>query len=211
VTLQDFSVSSPQTYGTIQIASNTTLLRGTITGRGGVTGYRVQNVLIDQVTFNVTVGAIGIYDQGEGCENLAVKRTRGIVLKNSDVRNTSLASETAWFKCSQDVQILNNRFRTTSEWSLSFPDALDVEIARNSFDLSSEPKNWLGIELPRTFRVRIEDNTFTGPSGDWGVWLNSGSDQISYAGNTVSGGMGLVCCTLTPPSTGDGGLRVLPY
>lgn len=206
VTLQDFSVTSPQTYGTIQLASNTTLLRGTITGRGGVTGYRVQNVVIDGVTFNVSVGAIGIYDQGDGCETLTTKRTRGITLRNSDVRNTSLASETVWLKCTENVLIEGNRFRTSSEWSISLPDSHDVTIRRNAFDLQDEPRNWLAIELPRTFRVQVTDNTFTGPVGDWAVWLNSGSADVTYAGNVVAGGVGLVCC-ITAPTTGDGGLR----
>ena len=38
------------------------------------------------------------------------------------------------------------------------------------------------------------------------VWLNSGSADVTYAGNVVAGGMGLVCC-VTPPGTGSGGLR----
>jgi hypothetical protein len=206
VTLQDFTVTALSSYGAILTTSNATFLRGTINGRGGITGYRVQNVLIDTVTFNVSVGAIGIYDQHENCEALTTKRTRFITIQNSVINNTSQASETAWWKCSQDVKILNNRFKTTSEWSLSFPDALDVEIRGNTFDLSPEPRNWLAIELPRTFRVRIEDNTFAGPSGDWGVWLNSGSADVTYVGNTVAGGVGLVCC-ITAPGTGDAGLR----
>jgi len=222
VTLQDFTLTANSAFGSILTSSNATFLRGTINGRGGITGYRVQNILVDGVTFNVSVGAFGIYDQGGDCEGLPTKRTQNIVIQNSVINSTSTASETGWFKCAQGVKILNNRWYTTAEWSLSFPDALDVEIRGNSFDLSPEPKNWLAIELPRTFRILVEGNVTSGPVGDWFVWVNSGTNFLDMKNNCVRGGAGLLngsvpngsqsgngpCPTLfTPPGTGNAGLK----
>jgi hypothetical protein len=206
VTLQDFSVSAPQApIGAILTSSNTTFLRGTVSGRGGISGYRVSNVLIDGVTFNVTVGAIGIYDFQDNCEGLTTKRVRNIVIRNSFVNSTGTGNETIWMKCSQDVLIENSRITTSASWAMSFPDALNVTVRNNTFDLN-HARTWLGIEFPRTFGAKVEGNTFLGTAGDWATWNCCGSTGLSYTGNVLAPGVGLVCC-LTPPSTGDAGLK----
>jgi hypothetical protein len=205
VTLQDFTVTALSAYGSILTTSNATFLRGTITGRGGITGYRVQNVLIDGVTFNVSVGAIGIYDQGGDCEGLATKRTRNIQIVNSTVNSTSTGNETIWMKCSHDVLIEDNRIVTSASWAMSFPDALNVTVRGNTFDLNHS-RTWLGIEFPRTFGAKVEGNNFLGTAGDWATWNCCGSTGLSYTGNVLASGVGLVCC-VRPPSTGSGGLK----
>jgi hypothetical protein len=223
VTLQDFSVIALSAYGSILTTSNATFLRGTITGRGGITGYRVQNVLIDGVTFTVSVGAIGIYDQGEGCEALATKRTRFVTIRNSVVVNTSTANESLWFKCVSDLTIENNRLTSRTQWNVSLPDTTDAIIRGNTFDLAGAPWPWLAIELPKSTRVTVTQNTVTGQVGDTLVYVNSGTSQLTITDNCLGSGInaislvhqpvvpGLVSARngacVTPPSTGDAGLR----
>jgi hypothetical protein len=223
VTLQDFTVTALSAYGSILTTSNATFLRGTITGRGGITGYRVQNVLIDGVTFNVSVGAIGIYDQGEGCEALTTKRTRFVTIRNSVVVNTSTANESLWFKCVSDLTIENNRLTSRTQWNVSLPDTTDAIIRGNTFDLAGAPWPWLAIELPKSTRVTVTQNTVTGQVGDTLVYVNSGTSQLTITDNCLGSGInaislvhqpvvpGLVSARngacVTPPSTGDAGLR----
>jgi hypothetical protein len=61
-----------------------------------------------------------------------------------------------------------------------------VRIRGNTFDLTKEPVNWLAIELPRTFHVEITRNRFIGPSGDWAVWVNSGTNFLTMTNNCVT-------------------------
>ena len=184
ITLQDFSITSSGTA--IQADNNSTIRNGAIVARGGVTADSKVNVTIDNVTFDTPGGAVGLFDNAGNCEGLSQKRSRGHTVRNSTFRNAG-GDETLWIKCGQFITIEDNFFRSGSQWSVSLPDSLDVTIRRNTFDLTSEPVNWLAIELPRTFRAQITRNTFFGPSGDWAVWVNSGSDHVTITNNCVEG------------------------
>ena len=202
VTLQDFTIVSGQGYG-LQFDNNNTILRGTITAPLGASGFHKVNVTFDSVAFNVQTVALQLI--GSGCENTTPRPNRNITVRASEFKNQS-GFEMLYLKCAQDVRIEGNGFTPKSDWAVSLPDGVNVSITGNTFDLTSEPGNWLGIELPRVFGAKVADNTAQGPAGDWLGWHCCGSTNLSFTGNVLAGGMGELCCIL-PPSTGDGGLR----
>jgi hypothetical protein len=203
VTLQDFTITSAQGYG-LQFDNHNTIQRGTITAPLGASGHHKLNVTFDTVNFNVN--SVALQFIGTGCENTSPRPNRNITVRNSTFTNQG-GTEMLYMKCSESVLIAGNHFAPKSEWAVSLPDGVGVSIASNTFNLLSEPANWLGIELPRVFGASVLNNEAQGPAGDWLVWANSGTTGLKVSGNVVAGGVGLVCCTLTPPGTGDAGLR----
>lgn len=203
VTLQDFSITTAQGAG-LQFDNNVLVRRGSI--GGGANGHHKVNVTFDDVDVAAPTGGIGLF--GSGCENTVPRPNRFITIKNSTFIN-STGNEMLYMKCAQDVLVEGNTFTPGSQWASSFPDGVDITIRGNHFDLQSETLNWLAIELPRVFTATVANNTGTGPSGDWLVWTNSGTTGLTLSGNVLTGGMGQLCCTVTPPSTGDGGLRIV--
>ena len=202
VTLQDFTIVSGQGYG-LQFDNNNTILRGTITAPLGASGFHKVNVTFDSVAFNVQTVALQLI--GSGCENTTPRPNRNITVRASEFKNQS-GFEMLYMKCAQDVRIEGNGFTPKSDWAVSLPDGVNVSITGNTFDLTSEPGNWLGIELPRVFGAQVADNTAQGPAGDWLGWHCCGSTNLSFTGNVIAGGMGELCCIL-PPSTGSAGLK----
>ena len=170
----------------IQADSNTTLRYGEIWAYGGLSAHSETGITVNGVAFNVTGGAIGLYDTSGTCEGLATKRSYYHVIINSSFTNRG-GNETIWAKCSQSVSILYNTFRSGSQWSISLPDSRDVWIHGNSFSLSGAPSNWLAIELPRSHNVWIAWNWFGGRGGAWGVWANSGTSYVTIEGNCATG------------------------
>lgn len=202
VTLQDFTITSTQGYG-LQFDNGNTIKRGTITAPLGASGFHKINVTFDDVAFNVQT--LGLQLIGSGCENTNPRPNRNITVRNSMFANTS-GHELLYMKCAQDIVIEGNTFKPQSSWAVSLPDGVNVTIRNNTFDLTSEPGNWLGIELPKVANVLITENTATGPAGDWLVWTCCGTTGLTIFANNVMGGMGTLCCIL-PPNTGDGGLQ----
>jgi hypothetical protein len=202
VILQDFTITSTQGYG-LQFDNGNIIQRGTITAPLGASGHQKVNVTFNDVTFNVQSVALQLLDTG--CESVTPRRNRSITVRNSTFTNAG-GTEMLYMKCAQDVTIEGNHFAPKSEWAVSLPDTVNAIIRNNTFNLVSEPTNWLGIELPKVAGALVENNTATGPAGDWLVWQNSGTTGLSVTANTVNGGMGVLCC-VSPPSTGSGGLR----
>jgi hypothetical protein len=202
VTLQDFTITSTQGYG-LQFDNNNVIQRGTITAPLGASGFHKVNVTFDTVDFQVQTVALQLI--GSACENTSPRPNRGITVRNSTFTNAG-GTEMLYMKCAEDVLIEGNYFAPKSEWAVSLPDTVNAVIRNNTFNLVSEPTNWLGIELPKVAGALVENNNATGPSGDWLVWQNSGTTGLSVTANTVNGGMGVLCC-VSPPSTGSGGLR----
>lgn len=184
VVLENFAITTSGTA--IQADSYTTLRYGEIWAHGGLSAYSETGITIDGVAFNVTGGAIGLYDTAGSCEGLSAKRSYYHVIINSSFTNRG-GNETIWAKCSQSVSILYNTFRSGSQWSISLPDSRDVWIHGNSFSLGGGPSNWLAIELPRSHNVWIAWNWFGGRGGAWGVWANSGTSSVTIEGNCASG------------------------
>lgn len=96
-----------------------------------------------------------------------------------------------YMKCSEDAVIEGNEFAPKSSWAVSLPDGINTTIRNNHFDLSAEPVNWLGIELPRVFGASVTGNTATGPAGDVLVWTCCGTTGLTMADNSITGGMSL--------------------
>lgn len=201
VTLQDFTITSAQGYG-LQVDNGNVIRRGTITAPLGASGFHKINVTFDAVNFNVQTVAVQLI--GSGCENANPRPNRAINVRNSTFVNAG-GTEMLYMKCAQDVLIEGNEFAPKSEWAVSLPDGVNVTIQGNHFDLSSEPDNWLGIELPRVFGATVTGNTATGPAGDVMLWTCCETRDLVVSGNTVSGGMSVG--VIQPPSTGDAGLR----
>jgi hypothetical protein len=202
VILQDFTITSAQGQG-LQIDNNATIKRGTITAPIGANGHHKVNVTVESVTFNVQTVALQAI--GSGCENLSPRPNRNWTVKGSTFTNAS-GFEMLYMKCAQDATISGNHFAPQSDWAVSLPDGVNVAITSNTFNLNSEPGNWLGIELPKVTNATVSNNEAQGPSGDWLVWTCCGTTGLTMTANTLTGGMGTLCC-VSPPSTGSGGLR----
>jgi hypothetical protein len=202
VILQDFTITSAQGQG-LQIDNNATIKRGTITAPIGANGHHKVNVAIESVMFNVQTVALQAI--GSACENLTPRPNRNWTVKDSTFTNTS-GFEMLYMKCAQDATISGNHFAPQSDWAVSLPDGVNVAITSNTFNLNSEPGNWLGIELPKVTNATVSNNEAQGPSGDWLVWTCCGTTGLTMTANTLTGGMGTLCC-VSPPSTGSGGLR----
>jgi hypothetical protein len=183
VVLENFLITT--SGNAIQADSYSTVRWGEIWAHGGISAHSERGITVDGVSFNVTGGAIGLYDTG-GCEGLSTKRSYYHVIMNSTFTNRG-GNETVWAKCSQSVSILYNTFRSGSQWSISLPDSRDVWIHGNSFSLGGGPSNWLAIELPRSNNVWIAWNWFGGRGNNWGVWANSGTSYVTIEGNCASG------------------------
>jgi hypothetical protein len=184
VVLENFAITTSGLA--IQADSYTTLRYGEIWGHGGLSAHSETGITVDGVAFNVTGGAIGLYDTSGSCEGLATKRSYYHLIINSSFTNRG-GNETIWAKCTQSVSILYNTFRSGSQWSISLPDSRDVWIHGNSFSLSGAPSNWLAIELPRSHNVWIAWNWFGGRGNAWGVWANSGTSYVTIEGNCATG------------------------
>jgi len=182
IVLQDFTVTTSGTA--IQADSYSTFWNGTITADGGISAFAKTGITIDSVNFNVTRGAIGLFDAQ--CEGLSTKRSYYHIIRNSYFANQT-GHETIWVKCGQSVSIVNNTFRSGSQWSISLPDSQDVWVHGNVFYLSGAPSNWLAIELPRTFNVWIAWNWFIGSGNSWAVWPNSGTNFVTIEANCANG------------------------
>ena len=189
VTLQDFTITTAQGAG-LQIDNNSIIRRGTIKApNGAATGWHKANVTIDGVRFDSPVGGLGFL--GGGCENTSPRPNRNITIRNSTFVN-STGSEMLYLKCAQDVLIEGNNFAPASQWGVSTPDGVNIIIRANYFNLWSEPNNWLAIELPRTFGVDVIANTVVGPAGDWFVYVNSGTNDLTISDNCVGAGIGVM-------------------
>ena len=226
VTLQDFSIISEGGYG-LQFDNNTNFKRGPITAPLGASGHQKVNVHFEEVTFSVQSVAFQLLDTGGGCEGLSTKRNRNVTIRQSTFRNQG-GTEFLYAKCAQDLFIENNSFFPLSEWAVSTPDGLNINIRGNNFDLTHEVRNWLAIELPRVFGASVVNNRVIGPApGDWLVYVNSGTRDLTVTDNCLVSGMsgavhtshqagGVpnlvearngICSSTTPPTVGDGGLK----
>jgi hypothetical protein len=184
ITLQDFTIAT--SGSAIQADSYSTFSNGTIAAHGGISAYAKTGIVVDGVVFKTTGGAIGLFDESGQCEGLTTKRSYYHVIQNSTFTNQD-GHETIWVKCSQAVSILNNTFRSGSQWSVSLPDSHDVWIHGNVFNLTGAPSNWLAVELPRAFNVWIAWNWFIGSSNGWAVWPNSGTNFVTIEANCIVG------------------------
>ena len=202
VVLQDFSITTAQGYG-LQFDNKVTIKRGTITAPLGASGHHKINTTFDTVVFDVSTVALQYI--GSGCEASNPRPNLNATVRNSTFLNDS-GHELLYMKCAQDVTIEGNQFKPNSDWAVSLPDGVNVTIRRNAFDLTSEPGNWLGIELPKVANALVTENSAIGPAGDWLVWTCCGTTGLSVHSNTVGGGMGTLCCIL-PPTTGTAGLQ----
>ena len=202
VVLQDFTITTAQGHG-LQFDNNSTIKRGTITAPFGASGHHKVNTTFDDVTFDVT--SVALTYIGSGCESQAPRPNRNIAVLNSTFMNDG-GYEMLYMKCAQDVRIEGNEFKPQSHWAVSTPDGVNINIVGNTFDLTHEVENWLGIELPKVSNALVTENSATGPAGDWLVWTCCGTTGLTVTANIVSGGMGTLCC-VSPPSTGSGGLR----
>ena len=189
VTLQDFAITTAQGAG-LQLDNNTIVKRGTIKApNGAATGWHKVNVTIDAVTFDSPIGGLGFL--GGSCENLTPRPNRQITVRNSSFVNQS-GDEMLYIKCGQDIVIEDNQFAPGSAWGVSTPDGLNITIRRNTFDLRSESLNWLAIELPRVIGADVTSNSVLGPSGDWFIYVNSGTNDLVVTDNCVAEGIGVL-------------------
>jgi hypothetical protein len=189
VTLQDFTITTTQGTG-LQIDNNTTIKRGIIRApNGAATGWHKVNVTIDAVTFDSPIGGLGFL--GGSCENLTPRPNRHITVRNSSFVNQS-GEEMLYIKCGEDIVIEDNHFTAGSAWTLSTPDGLNITIRRNTFDLRSESINWLAIELPRVIGADVTFNTVVGPVGDWFIYVNSGTNELTVTDNCIPSGVGVL-------------------
>lgn len=223
VTLQDFSIQTPQGTG-LQFDNNVLIRRGTIDG--GANGHHKVNVTFDDVDVSRSSdGGIGLF--GSGCENSNPRPNRNIKILNSTFVNVS-GSEMLYMKCAQDVLVQGNTFTAGSEWATSFPDGVNIDIIGNVFNLTSQ-NNWLAIELPKVIDTLVEGNRVnSGGTSDTLVYVNSGTNFLIIRNNCVPSNVivlyeghqagGVVNKTVTnngpcagqsiqAPSTGDGGIR----
>ncbi len=156
-TLENVVVQDPATAGIGLYKGGSTLRNVTISGAGQIglqasyaDGLVVDNLLVENANdegFNPAPSAGGF----------KVTTTRGVTLKNSEIRNTT--GNQFWTdQSTYDINLLNNYIHDGSRWGIvleisSTATVAGNVVANNAFD---------GIAVQNTDKVNIWNNTFVG-------------------------------------------------